>query len=356
MIYNISNIKISQILSVIPKSSFSMEEEIKLYDYPEKRIHKLSNVMGYGKHRLVDKENTTSDLAVYGISYLVNNGYINKNDVDALIFVSVTHDHIMPGTSSIIQGRLGLKNNIYCVDINQACSGYVTGLIQACMILDTSDAKKVVLINGDTLSKKVSEKDRFAYLLIGDACTITVIEKGEDNITASFHTDGVQYESLIIPAGGFRIPANDNTKKVLEAEDGNFRSQEQLFMDGINVYNYALDIVTENILSLMKYKNLNDSDIFAYCFHQPNKFILNKMAHKMNVDKNKMPSNIIGEYGNTSSATIPLVITHNYSGILQDNKYTFCMVGFGAGLMSAFCFMDIGYLDVCEIIEYDKEI
>lgn len=354
--FHIDGIRISHLLSVVPKYYKSLDEEIKLYNYPEKRIKKLSINMGYGNHRIVEDDVTVVDMAYYGVTYLINKGVIDYKQIDAIIFVTVTQDHVIPGNSSILQGKLGLKNNVYCADINQACSGYITGLVHSCSLLKTSNIKKVLLITGDTLSKKVSKYDKFSWLLIGDGISITIIENGCDTLDASFYTDGTKYNSLYIPAGGLRIPSSDNTRELHEEEDSNVRSKENLFIDGLNVYNFSLEIVAQELNKLLKQCNYKLDDIDLFCFHQPNKFVLDKIAEKLHIDCVKMPSNISTLFGNISSATIPAVITHNIGDKLANQKLKVCMAGFGAGLISATAIIDIGNLSFCNIIEYEKKI
>lgn len=354
--FHIDGIRISHLLSVIPKYSKSLDEEIQLYNYPEKRTKKLSINMGYGNHRIIEDGVTAVDMAYYGVTYLIDKGLLDSSQIDAIVFVTVTQDHMIPGNSSILHGRLGLKNNVYCTDINQACSGYITGLIHSCSLLKTSNIKKVLLITGDTLSKKVSKYDKFSWLLIGDGVSITIIEHGSDVLDASFYTDGTNYDSLYIPAGGLRLPSTDKTRALQEEEDNNFRSKENLFIDGLNVYNFSLEIIPKEITQLLKQYNCKIDDIDLFCFHQPNKFVLDKIAEKLQIDYEKMPSNISTLFGNISSATIPTVITYNIGDKLIHQKLKICMAGFGAGLISAVAIMDIGNLNFCNIVEYEKKI
>jgi 3-oxoacyl-[acyl-carrier-protein] synthase-3 len=109
----------------------------------------------------------------------------------------------MPPTSSIIQGKLELKQDMFCLDINQGCAGFVVGLFQAFSMLEQEAINKVVLLNADVLSRKVSRRDRNSNPLVGDGASITVIEKANDQpaIFANIKMDGRGAESLMIPAG-----------------------------------------------------------------------------------------------------------------------------------------------------------
>ena len=116
---------------------------MKNFDFPLSRSLKLKEVMGYDKHRLVEAGVCVSDLAVHGLEHLFARGLLDPQEIDALILVTQTPDHLMPPTSSIIQGRLALKQDMFCLDINQGCAGFVVGLIQAFLLLEQPAVGKV---------------------------------------------------------------------------------------------------------------------------------------------------------------------------------------------------------------------
>lgn len=354
MLFNFKNKKITHMLSIVPAKSIKFEEEVEQYNFPIGRTLKMMDIMGYKEHRLFDDGIILSDVAIYGLEYLFQQNLLHKDDIDALLFISNSNDHLLPPTSNIIQGKLGLKKDMICLDIEQACAGFSIGLIQSFMMLNTGTINKVVLINGDTLKTKVSKKDRNSWPLIGEACSITVIENSNvtNDIYASVYMDGANYKSLYIPAGGLRIPSTSETAKLQLLEDGNERALDNLTMDGSGVFNFVQTVVPVEIDKLFKYANIEDKDIFAYCFHQPNKFMLEKLADKMNIAHSKMPFNVVENFGNSNSATIPLVTSYNYGDILQNEIHKICFAGFGAGLTCASVIMNVGKLNICRVIEY----
>ena len=171
--------------------------------------------MGYDKHRLVEADVCVSDLAVHGLEHLFARGLLDPHEIDALILVTQSPDHLMPPTSSIIQGRLALKQDMFCLDINQGCAGFVVGLIQAFLLLEQPAVGKVILINADVLSRKTSPKDRNSYPLIGDAASITVIERDRHRFGHSCQSQDGRHrnEALMIPAGGMRMPSTAATAR-----------------------------------------------------------------------------------------------------------------------------------------------
>ena len=154
--------------------------EMANFNFPEKRSLKLKEVMGYDKHRIVDGPVCVSDLAAFGLEYLFANRLLDRDGFDALIVVTQSPDYIMPPTSNVIQGRLGLKQDLLCMDINQGCAGFLIGLMQGFLLLDQTSVQRVVLVNADVLSRKVSPRDRNSYPLIGDGASITILERSDD--------------------------------------------------------------------------------------------------------------------------------------------------------------------------------
>src|SRR4051794_37789373 len=226
--------RISGLLTVVPANERLFVEEMKNFNFPEARSLKLKEVMGYDRRRMVQPGVCVSDLAVFGLQQLFERVLLKPEEIDALLIVSQSPDHLMPPTSNIVQGRLGLKQDMFCLDINQACAGFVIGLMQAFMLLEQESVRKVVLINSDVLSRKASPKDRTIYPLIGDAASFAIVERdSEDSIVhATVKMDGSRNEALIIPAGGMRLPCSAETAVLEDVGDNNLRARDHLRMDG----------------------------------------------------------------------------------------------------------------------------
>ena len=174
------NKRITGVLTVIPKNCKTFDEEMKNYQADTKRSRRLKLVMGYDRHHFVEPGVCASDLAVFGVETLLHEGKLRKEEIDAIVTVTQSPDYFMPTTGAVIHGRLGLDSHVYCVDISQGCTGYLTGLMEAFSLLDQPQTRKVLLINVDVLSHKVSKEDRNSYPLIGDAASVTVVERTEE--------------------------------------------------------------------------------------------------------------------------------------------------------------------------------
>ena len=313
--------------------------------------------MGYNKHRIVEDGVAISDLCVHGLNYLFDNGLLKKEDIDAVVLVTQSPDYFMPPTSNVIQGKLGLKQDIICMDINQGCAGFEIGLFQAFMLLEQDEINKVVLLNADVLSQKVSKRDRNSNPLIGDGASITIVEKSDkvNTIYANFKMDGTAYDALIIPAGGFKTPSLQKPEMV-EDESGNFRSLDNLVMKGDEVFNFVQREVPPMIKDLLSLAGVDKQAVDYFMFHQPNKFMLNKLADKLGVPRDKMPSNIVENFGNASGVSIPTAITYNLGERLTRESFLICLAGFGVGLTWASLLIQLEYLKFNKIIDYNPLI
>ena len=345
--------KIIGVQLVLPEHEQSFLEDMKNFDSPESRSIKLMKVMGYDKHRLVESGVCSSDLAIHGLQHLIDKKNIDRNSIDALIVVTQTPDYLMPPTSSVIQGALDLKEDMLCLDINQGCAGFIIGLIQAFSLLDQESINRVALVNVDVISRKVNLRDRNSYPLIGDAASITIIDSGgAQEIWANIKMDGKRRDALIIPAGGMRLPSTPETAIATDAGDNNFRSEDNLKMDGTAVFNFVQTEVPPLIADLMEFSKKSDEDISAYVFRQPNRFMLEELADKIGVDRKKVPMDVVERFGNNSGVTIPTVLATNLSTSLLESNDLYCLAGFGVGLTWASMILPIGPLEFCETVYY----
>lgn len=348
------NKRISGILTILPKKVVTFEEEMDNYNFSPAKCMKLKLAMGYKEHRLAEKGQCSSDFCIYGLQYLFENGLLKKEDIDALLFVSQSPDYFMPPTSNIIQGHFGLKSDMICMDINQGCAGFELGLVQAFMMLDQPNINKVVLMNADVLSSKVSDQDRNSKPLTGDAASITIVEKSDDDSTiyANVKMDGTGALALNIPAGGFRMPCTEETAKMVEDANGNFRSLNNLVMKGDEVFNFVQREVPPMIEHLYEQACVTDADIDAYMFHQPNKFMLRKLADKLNISYDKMPANIVENFGNASGVTVTTNISYNLGEDVVNGSKKVCIAGFGVGLTWSSLILELNNLSFNKIIEF----
>ena len=345
--------RITGMLTVIPSNMCTFDEEMDNYKASTARTRRLKAVMGYDRHHFVTDDTCTSDLAVFAMERLFQTGKLEKSDIGALILVTQSPDYFLPATSNVIHGRLGLAHDVYCLDINQGCAGFIIGLQQVFSILPQLSGKKAILINADVLSRKVSKQDRNSWPLSGDAASVTIVEQGgDDRIRGIIKMDGSRYDALIIPAGGFRQPSTSDTAIMHDDGEGNLRSADNLCMQGGAVFNFMQTEVPPLIEEILDFAGKSKDEIDWYMFHQPNMFMVDKLADALGVPHEKMPSNIVTYFGNASGITIPTNICYNLGNKLLNDEYSVCLSGFGVGLTWGGIVLRMGKLDFCEIAEY----
>ena len=338
MYYKFKGKAITGVLSILPENEYYFEDEaLKPNDIKSKRLKKI---IGFGVRRRVKADTTLSDMFLAGFSKLLDEGKLVKDDIGAIVVVTLTQDYVLPQISSIIHGELNLANDVFCIDIPQACAGYVIALIESFMLLEHLGDKKVILCSGEIFNRKTSLNERKYEepSFGGDLANISVIENRADrpNIYGSAFFDGGQRDALLIKYGGFKNPM---TPGIIEKERAN-NSCSAIEMDGSAVFNFAQKEVPPAVVELTNRAGIKMDDIDYFLFHQPNRFMLEKLATALKVPYSKMPMDITERFGNSDSGTIPMVMT------TQNNLC--CLSGFGGGLTWASLIMEIGKMDFCE--------
>ncbi|MDO5111460.1 MAG: ketoacyl-ACP synthase III [Clostridia bacterium] len=346
------NKRVAGILTVLPQNEALFEDEVGNYSFPEKQTLRLKKVMGYEKHRIAKPETASSDLALYGLSHLLEKGLLKKEEIGAVLVVTLTPDHFLPHVSNILHGKLGLSREVVCMDILQGCCGFMLGMMQGFTLLDYMPDKKVVLVNADVLSHKISKQDRNSYPLIGDAATVTILENqsGAPDMYFNLLTDGTGRDALGIPAGGSRMPCTPETAVIKDDGEGNFRSLDNMYMNGTEVLQFVLREVPLVIDETLAYAGVGKEKIEYFLFHQPNRFMMRKLAERAELPFEKLPMNIVEAYGNASGASIPMDITENFGARMCREKYLVCLSAFGAGWCWSAAVTELGNMDFCETV------
>ena len=324
----INNISIKAVASWLPETVLDMESFFSLYG--EKEVKEIMKTTGIEHVRVASEDMTSSDMCQRAAEYLLEKEGMDKKEIDGLVFVSQTPDYILPSTSTCLQDRLGLSKDTVCIDIRYGCSGYIYGIFQAASWIACGACKNVLVLSGDTNSRMINDNDRSLKMVMGDAGTATLVSKGDTQIGFLIHSDGSGAEKLIVPAGGFRTPKSAATSELQWDEDHNGRTQEDMFMDGMAIFMFAITKVPKNINSIIEQMGWNKEDVGLYALHQANKFMVDYIGKKLKVAENLVPINAT-KYGNTGPATIPLLLSDVCSREQYDLRKTI-MSGFGVGL------------------------
>jgi 3-oxoacyl-[acyl-carrier-protein] synthase-3 len=303
---------------------------------------KIVAMTGIHSRHIAAINTCTSDLCADAAQRLLERLQWHRESVDALIFVTQTPDYTLPATACLLQDRLGLSKNCAAFDINLGCSGFVYGLAQACSLIE-SGLERVLLLAGDTSSKYVSQKDKSAIFLFGDCGTATAIEKKNCRLTFTLGTDGAGAPHLIIPVGRFRNPGCAESLEAVEMEGGNIRNQHQLYMNGAEVMTFTLRVLPGLWKELFERDGCDPGSLDAVVMHQANQFILDTVAKRLKIHPEKVLSTL-ANFGNTSSASIPLTIAECLRKETETSSKKLALLGFGVGWSWGGCVGDFGPL------------
>ncbi len=342
--------KITGMLAVMPENEYTFEEETA--DYSSVRARRLKDVMGYGKRRRVKKDTNVSDMCIVALNHLLDTGKIKREEVGVVLVNTLTPDYFLPQVSNIVHGECGLPEDVLCMDIPQACTGWLMAMSQAFMILEHTK-KKAVVFTANVLSRKEKENEHFEEPPFGgDAVTVTVVENSDDasDIYFDMRTDGKERNCLIMPTGAYKKHEIRDGK--VDIGDGILRDSAGMSMEGSLVFNFVQRKIPVLIEELYEFAGVKEDDIEYHLFHQPNKFMLQKLADKIGVPREKMFMNIVEEFGNSSGSVLAVNIIHNLKHRLcKEEKIACCLCSFGAGLSWGGMIMELGGMDFCEMIE-----
>jgi len=318
---------------------------------PPDEINKVINNIGIIEKRYVSEGVTASDLCFEAADKLLTDMDIDRNSIDMVIFMSQSPDHRIPATAPYLQHKLKLPKSTACFDLSLACSGYIYSLSTAFAFASQEGIDRVLLLDGETFSKIVSPKDKVNAPLYGDAGTATLIEK--DNFSESIftlYTDGSGQDAIKIKAGGARFPTNNESLISKKREEGNFRADIDIYMDGLEVFNFTLKVVPNSIKEVLSISNILIENIDNFVFHQANKFMIDFFIKKLKINPEKVPFSL-DTFGNVSSATIPLTIVSRMKNQLNNQSKKVLMSGFGAGLSWGTAVLELDNCYICELIE-----
>jgi len=320
------------------------------YLIPEEEIDKVIDNIGIEQRRIAAPDVMASDLCFKAAQQLMADNDIDPKSIDVLLFMSQTADYRIPATSCLLQQRLGLPKETMCMDITLGCSGYLYALSTAFAYASIPGVNRVLLLDGETFSKIVNRRDKVDWPLYGDAGTATLVEKGDFGpSTFLLYTDGSGEDKLKIHAG-MRNPITPDSCVEREREEGNVRTDLEVFMDGMDVFNFAISKVPRSVKQLLAETGETIDDVDYLVFHQANRFMMDFFVKKLKIAPERVPF-CINKYGNTSSASVPLTISSELNGKLE-GSHTVVLSAFGAGLSWGSALLHTLDCRVSPVIEY----
>ena len=352
--FNLKNIKISAVASAVPTEIVKVESFAERFG--KEYIEKFVESTGVHEFRRTKKNQTASDLAYAAANNIIQHKNIDRASIGAIVFIAHSTDYRRPATACVLHKRLGLDKNCAAFDIGLACSAVPYGLYSLGSMMECSDVKRALLLVGETPHKITNPLDKSSTLLIGEGGGAFLLEKDLEanelkGVKGICKSDGDGYRAIILPGGGFRNP--DAPKTVFEWADGNKRSLYDVTMQGDDVFSFTISSVPRTIKEFLLKINCDINSYDCLAFHQANKFILNLLCKKLKADVDKMPL-ILNKYGNTSAASIPLVLSETYGNSSEHHIANVLMSGFGVGLSWGVCSAKFDIKDILPVIETDE--
>ncbi len=340
--------RIAGIASAVPKQIVSNSDYAVLSEEHREKIIKYT---GIRFRRWAPRELTCSDLCFAAAERLLPELGWQREEIDAVIFVSQTPDYPFPATAQILQDRLGLPQSCLAFDINLGCSGYTYGLYALGALLEGSGLRRGLLLAGD-VSKMHGDSDPASAVLFGHAASATALEIGEGAKPIYFElgSDGSGYEVIYVPAGGSRCPVDASSFDKAELKGGGTRGATDVVLDAAEIINFSMREVPVSVKRLLEYAGHSVAEVDAYVFHQANQFINNQVARKIGTKPDKAPTTLY-DFGNTSSATIPLTITMQLRERMAAAPLKLVMSGFGVGLSWASTYWETENVVCPELVE-----
>ena len=311
---------ITAIGGYVPEDFISNKDLEKMVDTNDEWITART---GIKKRRILkEKGKATSYLAIKAANDLIKKKKLEPDTIDLVIVSTITPDFHGASTSPTVASQIN-ASNAYAFDINAACSGFLYGMSTATSYIESGRYKKVLLIGADMMSSIVDYTDRSTSILFGDGAGAVLIEPSKNEFgweDEFLRSDGVGAEWLKIKAGGSLYPTSKETFE---------KKWHYITQDGKTVFKSAVSEMANATEQIIIRNKLDPNDIKYLLPHQANKRIIDATAEKINLDKNKVLMNI-EEYGNTTAATIPLLMHDYETNFKKGDKII--LAAFGAGL------------------------
>ena len=309
------------------------EDNQELDSLSEKAKNEIVQQVGIRFRYVAPDSITASDLCVSAATKLLSELNWNAEDVGLLVFVSQTPDHLVPGSATQLQARLGLPQSAMIIDVNQGCAGYVYGMSIVSGLMKAYGIKKALLLVGDTITKMVSRHDNSIWPIFSDAGSATAFELDGTAAEMNFKlgSRGEDFKAIHILEGGFRSQTTSDSLIAENVSDGIVRQKNQLRMNGQAVFTFGLSTVAKSIIEMLEEQN-RTADSFDYLvLHQANQLLNNSIVRKTGFKQKQVPSSLCN-FGNTSCATIPVTLVSQLSKQIRNSHTSLLLSGFGVGL------------------------
>ncbi len=345
--WEIKNVRISGVAMAVPNNVVNTTD----FDFfsPEE-AQTFMDTVGIKQRYVAPDGVCASDLCTHAAQKLLADVNWNKEDIDVLIFESVTADYKTPPTSCILQDRLGLPSSTFSMDIPMGCCGFMYAVNVAGNLMSSGCVKKALLLVGDTASKMGSSLDKSRVPLFGDCGAAITLEYDETAkpIIVEFNTHGAGHAALLTPHGGARNPITPESFELEDFGNGIVRAPMHALISGMDVLAFAISKPPKSVANFINdYKIKTD----YFLVHQANKMIVDRVVKKLKMDPTKVPTNL-SYMGNTGGASLTsLMVTEIRDKLISDEPQKLLMSSFGLGLTWGTMYAEMSNVVIPELIK-----
>jgi 3-oxoacyl-[acyl-carrier-protein] synthase-3 len=277
---------------------------------------------GIKERRILKEEGKGSSyLGIKAVENLIDKTGLDPLEIDLVLFATATPDMPVASSAAYLATQIGAKN-AFSYDLQAACSSFLFGMSTASSYIESGRYRKVLLVGADKMSSIIDYTDRATCIIFGDGAGAVLFEPNSEGLGLQdeiLRTDGIGREFLKIDAGGSQLPASEETLK---------NKQHFVFQDGKTVFKFAVSNMADVSEKIMLKNNLTAKDVNWLVAHQANKRIIDATSKRMNLDQDKVLMNI-QRYGNTTSATLPLLLSDYEKQLKKGDNIIFAAFGGG---------------------------
>ncbi|HBE68256.1 MAG TPA: 3-oxoacyl-ACP synthase [Planctomycetaceae bacterium] len=278
---------------------------------------------GILERRKAADDQATSDLALHAARQCLERARISASEVDLIIVATITPDHASPSTACHIQRALGCIAP--AMDVNAACAGFMYAMVTAGQFIASGASKNALVIGAEVMSRTIDPSDVKTYPLFGDGAGAVLMRPSSQQkgmLSYTLGAEGCGGQMLCIPSGGSRLPLS---------EEAIANGEHFLRMEGRSVFKWAVRVVAESARDCLTHAGVSIQDIDSVILHQANVRIIDSAVSDFHIDREKVLVNL-ERYGNTSAASIPLVLDEAITSGKLSSGQRALMCGFGSGL------------------------
>lgn len=346
---SINNVSIRGIAACVPHH---VEENASLPFYAPGEAVQIIDAIGIERRHVATPDIVVSDLCCKAASQLITSLGWDINSIDLLALITQNPDYLNHPTSFVVHERMEMPESTMCIDYFHGCPGWVTTLSSVASMVSNGSIKRAILIDGDTVSKDQGAANREERPLFGDGATATALEycKGAPAMFFNVGTQSDGGKALARLQGGYRHPYTLETLRAeLERLAGTSHDNDTYKMDSMDVFSFAITKVPKALKRLCSEFNITIEDVDNLVLHQANKMIVDSIAKRLKVSSEKVPTSL-KEFGNTTSASIPLTMATTKADQYRNEKLKSLVCGFGTGLAWAAAYFETENLVIPELL------